>query len=106
MPNVVFIADDGTQHSLNLGIGTSVMQGAVSNDIPGIIGECGGAAACATCRVHIEPDWAKLLPPPEPFEAAMLEDYGNESGDLRLACQIRITIALDGLTVRIPASQR
>ena len=65
-------------------------------------GTCDGDMACATCHVLIEPaDFAKL-PPAVPEEEELLDLAYHATRYSRLACQIRLTEALDGLTVRLP----
>jgi 2Fe-2S ferredoxin len=104
MPRVTLIEHDGTSHVLTADVGVSVMQAAVNNDVPGILAECGGAAACATCRVIVPEDWAGRLVPPAALEASMLDD--EDTPNLRLSCQIKVTDAIDGLVVHIPSKQR
>jgi 2Fe-2S ferredoxin len=70
-----------------------------------ILGECGGACACATCHVYVAPEWAAKLPQPEPMESDMLDFAVDPRATSRLSCQIKITEALDGLTVEMPARQ-
>lgn len=101
MPKVIFIDSTGTRHEHEGAVGVSVMQVATQNSIPGILAECGGAAACATCVVTPDEAWKDRIPTPGPVEASMLEP--GEA--LRLSCQIRLTPELDGLTVHVPDSQ-
>ena len=86
--------------------GQSLMRAAVAASITGIAADCGGTCSCATCHVIVAPDWASRLPPPGGEEDAMLEmpAAAREPGS-RLSCQIVLGAALDGLTVRLPASQ-
>ena len=83
-------------------IGTSLMEVAVLNNIKGIIGECGGACACATCHVIIDEDWQKKLPEPTIMEMDMLDFANDVNENSRLGCQIFLTGELEGLTVFIP----
>ena len=48
MPKITFITPDGTRHEVEVESGYSVMEGAINNNIDGIVAECGGACACAT----------------------------------------------------------
>jgi len=105
MPRITYIEFDGTPHLVDVGTGTSLMQAARDNDVPGIEAECGGACACATCRVYVEKDWLAVTGPARGAELKLLEftvGYGEGS---RLSCQIDITEELDGLVVRLPESQ-
>lgn len=105
MATVTYIEFGGAQHSVQVKTGASVMEGAVRNNIPGIVAECGGAAACATCHVFVDPDWLSRTGLRTEVEEAMLEFAQDVQDNSRLSCQIRVTEALDGLVVRLPRSQ-
>jgi 2Fe-2S ferredoxin len=81
------------------------MEGAVKNGVPGIDADCGGACACATCHVYVDPAWTAALPAKTDSEEAMLDFALVTSPNSRLSCQIKVTPALDGLIVRVPVSQ-
>ncbi len=105
MAKITYIASDGTVYDIDAREGTTVMENAVRNSIPGIEAECGGACACATCHVYVDPAWVEATGEPEPMEEDMLDFASDVQPTSRLSCQIRITAALDGLVVRIPESQ-
>jgi 2Fe-2S ferredoxin len=105
MPTVTFIDPDGTPHSLEGEEGMSLMELAVHNGLEGIEADCGGACACATCHVYVDEAWTALTGEAAGDEADMLEFAVDPQAGSRLACQIRLTAALDGLVVRIPLSQ-
>jgi 2Fe-2S ferredoxin len=107
MPKVTYIEYDGTAHTIELLIGESIMRGAVDNEVPGIDADCDGACACATCHVYLDPAWLDLLGTPKPGsqEASMLSFAAVAQPNSRLSCQITMTEALDGLTVRMPEGQ-
>ena len=105
MPKIKFIEQDGTEHVVDVAIGWSVMEGAVKNRVPGIDADCGGACACATCQVYVDPAWTAALPPKQEMEEAMLDFAVDAKPSSRLSCQIRVTSDLDGLIVRLPKSQ-
>ncbi len=82
------------------------MQAAILNNVNGIVGECGGAAMCATCHVYIDPEFAQKVPPRSEIEEVMLEATASEADDRsRLGCQIVLGDELDGLTVHLPPAQ-
>jgi 2Fe-2S ferredoxin len=81
------------------------MEAAIKNGVPGIEAECGGACACATCHVYIEPDWQEKVGPPSSMEEDMLDFAFDVRPNSRLACQIQVKAELDGLTVRTPEKQ-
>jgi 2Fe-2S ferredoxin len=106
MGRVTYITHDGERHTVELADGTTVMQGAISNEIPGIDGDCGGCLACGTCHVHIDPQWrAAVGPIASPEEADMLQFSAEVAEDSRLSCQIRMRKELDGLIVHLPEAQ-
>ena len=105
MPKVTFIAHDGTPHEVQATAGQSLMLAAVTNGVPGIDADCGGACACATCHVYVGAPWAEQLPPQSQMEQEMLNFSAEFRPESRLACQIPVTDALDGLTVSMPEAQ-
>ena len=105
MAKVTYIEHDGTEHAVDVPDGLSVMEGAVRYTIPGIDGDCGGACACATCHVYIGDGWFEKLTPMNELERDMLDFAFDVKENSRLACQIRVTPALDCLVVRTPARQ-
>lgn len=68
--------------------------------------ECGGAGACATCHVHVPPDWRDVLPPPSSEELAKLDEIPDVDDASRLACQIIMTEQLDGLELELQADSQ
>ena len=106
MPTITYQQQDGTSRVLNVAEGSSVMQGAVDNNVPNIRAECGGACACATCMVCVDPEWQRKLPAPAAMELSMLDDEVAADGmQARLSCQIKVTPELDGLVVHVPLAQ-
>lgn len=105
MTQVTFIEFNGREHAVDAQDGVSLMQNAVDNVVPGIDGDCGGACACATCHIRIEPKWQALLPAIDDLERSML-DMAEGADDLsRLACQITVGPAMAGLVIRMPEAQ-
>ncbi|MEV8533764.1 2Fe-2S iron-sulfur cluster-binding protein [Streptomyces sp. NPDC051211] len=107
MPQITYIAADRTsEQTLDLPLGTTVMRGAVNNDVDGIVGQCGGYAQCASCHVYVEPDSLDKLEEVEMEEDEMLDFTAcSREPNSRLSCQLTVTEALDGLTVRLPERQ-
>lgn len=105
MPNIVFVEFDGKEHSVEAKLGDSIMQSATSHMIPGILADCGGNCACATCHVYIEEHWASKIPPPSKEEKEMIECALHVTAQSRLSCQVRVTPELAGLVVKLPESQ-
>lgn len=77
------------------------MEGAFNRQIPGMVAECGGAAACGTCHSYISDQWLAKLPPIEDLEDAMLYSVDDRRENSRLTCQIYMTEELDGIEVQV-----
>lgn len=105
MAKITYIEKDGTEHQVEVPNGLSVMEGALKYTIPGIDGDCGGACACATCHVYVDPAWTDKVEPSDELEQDMLDFAFNVEDNSRLACQIKVSDALEGLIVRMPERQ-
>lgn len=105
MPTVHFIAHDGQRSTVEVPTGLSLMRAALDNDVRGIDGDCGGQAACATCHVFIEAPWNALTGQRTPHEEEMLNFAAELRDTSRLACQVEMTNALDGIVVGLPEGQ-
>jgi 2Fe-2S ferredoxin len=107
MASVTYIEHDGARHTVQVPNGDSVMQGAVHHMIDGIVAECGGGLACATCHCYVDEAWVdRVGPPGSDSEMEMLKFAANETKpSSRLSCQISVSDALDGLIVHLPKSQ-
>ncbi|MGV6873000.1 2Fe-2S iron-sulfur cluster-binding protein [Pseudochelatococcus sp. B33] len=105
MPVITYIDASGNAMAVEAVTGSTVMETAVRHSVPGILGECGGACACATCHVYIDDAWLDIVGDPEPMEEDMLDFALDVKPNSRLSCQIRVRDDLDGLVVRTPARQ-
>jgi 2Fe-2S ferredoxin len=107
MPKVTYIEADGAKSVIEVPVDETVMRGALYNGVPGIVGECGGACSCATCRCYIDETWmAKVGGPASNAERDLLIGAEDElKANARLSCQITITPELDGLIVHLPEKQ-
>ena len=105
MPVIHFKLPDGTVKSVESTVGTPVMFLAKDHGIDQILAECGGCCSCATCHVHVDPDWFPRLPEMSEDELNMLEFAEGQDDTSRLSCQLIITEELDGLVVNVPESQ-
>lgn len=105
MVKITYIEASGAVRQVEAQIGHTVMETAVKNDVSGILAECGGACACATCRVYIDDAWRSKTGEAELMEREMLEFSDETDPSARLSCQIKVTEELDGLIVRVPDSQ-
>ncbi|MDO9336607.1 MAG: 2Fe-2S iron-sulfur cluster binding domain-containing protein [Caulobacteraceae bacterium] len=105
MAKVTYVEHDGTEHTIEVKNGMSVMEGAIKNNVPGIDADCGGACACATCHVYVDPAWQGKTGEKSAMEESMLDFAENVEDNSRLSCQIKVSDDLDGLVVRMPESQ-
>jgi ferredoxin, 2Fe-2S len=105
MAHITFIDSRGQSRTVEADDGSTVMEAAVRNGVPEIEAECGGACACATCHVYVEPEWTDKVGKPQPMEEDMLDFAWEVQPNSRLSCQIKVRPELDGLTVRTPARQ-
>ena len=105
MTKLTLVAFDRTRFDIEADNGSTVMENAVRNSVPGIEAECGGACACATCHVYVDDAWSERVGPPEPMEEDMLDFAFDVRPTSRLSCQIKIKADLDGLIVHVPERQ-
>jgi 2Fe-2S ferredoxin len=107
MPEVIYVEATGARHPVEVPEGENVMRGAINNGVEGIVGECGGGLACATCHCYVDMDWAAQVGGPETQdERDMLESAASEVRPTsRLSCQINVTPELDGLVIHLPDRQ-
>lgn len=106
MAKITYIEHGGTEHVVEVPNGQTVMEGARDNGIPGIEADCGGACACSTCHVYVDPAWVEKLLPRDSMEIDMLDfAFEPDPARSRLTCQIKVNDTLDGLIVQMPERQ-
>ena len=105
MAKIHYVDHTGATRIIEVENGATVMEGAIRNAIPGIEAECGGACACATCHVYVDDAWRATVGKPQDMEEDMLDFAFDVREASRLSCQLKVTPALDGLVLRIPAKQ-
>ena len=105
MPKITFVEFGGQRHEVAVEVGQSVMAAAMNNMVPGIIADCGGNCACATCHVYVDAPWDARTVKPTKEENDMIECALHTRPASRLSCQVKITAELDGLVVMLPESQ-
>ncbi len=99
MPKVTFVDSKGVRHEVDVEAGNTIMEAAIDNDVPGIVAECGGACACATCHAYVDEEWIARLPEMDDMEDAMLDSALDRKTNSRLTCQISMVDELDGIEV-------
>ena len=105
MPKITYTDSGGTARTVEADLGSTVMETAIRNNIPGIEAECGGACACSTCHVYIDDAWRETVGEPSPMEEDMLDFAYEVKPTSRLSCQIKVRDNLNGLVVHVPSRQ-
>ena len=105
MPKITYIEHDGTTHEVDADVGTTVMNAALDNLVPGIDADCGGECSCATCHVMVDGAWMAKVGQPNETEESMLDLNPERQENSRLSCQINVSDELDGLVVNLPEFQ-
>jgi len=105
MIKITYVDASGKSRVVDAEEGSTVMETALKNSIPGIEAECGGACACATCHVYVDEEWLPKLPKAEQMEEDMLDFAFDVRPGSRLSCQIRVRPELDGLRITTPSKQ-
>ena len=105
MGSITFVEHDGTQHEVELEAGKSLMQIAMDNGVPGIDADCGGACACGTCHVIVDPTWMNATGSASADELQMLDMTPEKADTSRLSCQIKVTDAMAGMVLHLPEYQ-
>lgn len=103
MARLVFIRrQSGEKYEIEAACGQTLTEAAAAHNIQGVIGECGGVCACGTCHVYLEEAIQKNLPPAAIMEEDMLSFMDKRRPASRLACQITVSEAMDGMTIIVP----
>lgn len=107
MPSVTYISSSGISRKIEVPLGTSVMQAALTHRVEGILGECGGNGMCATCHVYVDDSFIGRIPAAKENEKFMLSIAAEgPAANSRLSCQIKVTQELDGIVIRLPRKQK
>jgi len=101
MPRLIIITRDGTEHEVEARAGWSVMENIRDSGIDELLALCGGCCSCATCHVHVDPDWMAKAGSRGADEDDLLDTSDHKSDASRLSCQILFGAELDGLRVTI-----
>lgn len=92
---------EGSRHQIAIQEGWNVMEAIRDAGIDELMALCGGSCSCATCHVYLDPAFAALVPPISGDEDDLLDSTDHRTAASRLSCQIPLSDALDGMTVRI-----
>ncbi|MEZ5598343.1 MAG: 2Fe-2S iron-sulfur cluster-binding protein [Pseudomonadales bacterium] len=102
---LTFVTAAGVHYPVDVRVGDSVMDAALDNAVPGIRAQCGGGCTCCTCHCYVPAAWRASFPSPGADEVELLAYAWSPTADSRLACQLRLTPAHDGLVIRLPSEQ-
>lgn len=103
MPQLIVTTREGDTRTLEGGVGLSIMEVIRDGGVDELLALCGGVCSCATCHVHVDPDFAAALPAMSEDENDLLDSSSHRDATSRLSCQVRMTDALSGLRVKIAA---
>jgi 2Fe-2S ferredoxin len=106
MVKVTFVDVRGMRFAVEAAEGSTLMEAAITNEVPSIVGFCGGMCSCGTCHCYPAPVWAAMLPPADENEQDTLSRVLDRRTTSRLGCQIRLQASLSGLVVELPERQR
>jgi len=101
MAKLTIIGRDGTERTIDGQEGWSVMENIRDAGFEELLALCGGNCSCATCHVHVDPEWLAALKPMGADEDDLLDTSDHRAPNSRLSCQIEFGPELDGLRVRI-----
>jgi 2Fe-2S ferredoxin len=103
MPQLIVTTRSGETSTVDVDDGLTVMEAIRDNGFDELLALCGGCCSCATCHVHVDPEFFGKLAPISEDENDLLDSSGDRDEWSRLGCQIPFTADLDGLKVRIAA---
>ena len=103
MPKLIVVTREGEERELDGKAGHTVMEVIRDAGIDELLALCGGCCSCATCHVHVDPEFASKLPPMSEDENDLLDSTSDRDANSRLSCQIPFKAELDGMRVTIGA---
>ena len=101
MPQITVVNQAGEESQIDAAEGLTLMEVIRDGGFDELLALCGGCCSCATCHVHIDPEFADKLPDMTEDENDLLDSSDNRDANSRLSCQIPVTAALAGLKVTI-----
>jgi ferredoxin, 2Fe-2S len=105
MPRVIFRDSSGVARTVEVAVGHTLMEGALEHGVKGVLAECGGACACATCHAYVGEQWLARLPPMEDMEDAMLDAAVARRPNSRLTFQLEMSAQLDGIELTVAPNE-
>ena len=101
MPKLIVTTREGETSEIEVEDGLTVMEAIRDNGFDELLALCGGCCSCATCHVHVDPEFKDKLPEMSEDEDDLLESSDHRDETSRLSCQIPLGAELDGLKVAI-----
>jgi 2Fe-2S ferredoxin len=101
MAKLVIVNGEGAEKEVEVSNGFTVMEAIRDNGFDELLALCGGCCSCATCHVYIDPAFADKVPAMSEDENDLLDSSDHRQATSRLACQVKVTDALDGMKVTI-----
>ncbi len=101
MPKLIVVNRAGEETAIEVENGLTVMEAIRDNGFDEMLALCGGCCSCATCHVHVDPEFVGKLPALSEDEDDLLESSDYRTENSRLSCQVPFTADLDGLRVTI-----
>lgn len=105
MVKITFVENDGRTTEVDAELGQSLMKAATYGEVPGISADCGGNCACGTCRVYVPAEWRHCFGEAKPSEKDMIDYWADHTDGVRLACQTKVSEAMEGMVLNLPADQ-
>jgi len=102
---ITFVQADGVERTIeDVAEGQSMMEVGRFNNVAGILGDCGGSCACATCHVYVAPEWQAAAGEADEVEKSTLDMAMDVQPNSRLCCQIQLRPELNGIRVTVAPS--
>ena len=98
---VDIIDERGKSRRLIGAAGATIRDLAVAADVDGLMGECGGAMACGTCHIILTDEWVQHVGAAQGDEAIILDGTLFRHPNSRLACQMKLSMSLNGLQAHV-----
>ena len=105
MVKITFVDHDGSETAVDAEVGQSLMKAATYGEVAGISADCGGNCACGTCRIYVPAEWRHCFGEAKASEQDMIDYWADRTDGVRLACQTKVTPAMDGMVLNLPEDQ-
>jgi len=102
---LTFVQPNGIEKTIeDVAPGQSMMEVGRFHAVEGILGDCGGSCACATCHVYVDENWQAATGKPDEVEVSTLDMAMEVRPNSRLCCQIQLREELNGIRVTVAPS--